>query len=228
MELKRARAKKRAIKILQKSLAKNPDVECAIETLRKKKVTPSDAATALSEVLDVPLSEADHLLMNSRAFQEMKQATLEIREAFIDAFEKDSDYAYDAPHGNRVIHIDLGKNTEGKVRNGFKHRLRKRLRYLLVIIVLYVSSYYLLSCFGSYVPAPSGNFRYDSGLAVTDALFWHPKFLYWHTSRNILGKNTSGGNFLGFLYSPLVYIDHRFVHKPIALLPPSRGQEQTM
>jgi len=107
VQSKDSRAKRRAIKILQKSLAKGSDIEIAIGTMRKKSVTPANVVSAISEVLHIPIAEADQILLNSQAFQEVREETLQMREALMNAFEEDADYAFDTPDGHRIIHVDL-------------------------------------------------------------------------------------------------------------------------
>lgn len=80
--------------------------------MRKKGITPADVVFALSDVLNIPLAEADQILLNSQAFREVREETLQMREALINAFEEDADYAFDTPDGKRMIHIDLEEDEE--------------------------------------------------------------------------------------------------------------------
>ena len=63
-----------------------------------------------------------------------------------------------------------------------------------------------------YVPAQSGELRYDHGFAVTDVEIWQSKYMLFQKQKNIEGKNTYGYNFLGFIYSPLIVLDQTLVH----------------
>ncbi len=78
---------------------------------------PSDVVFALSEALSISNDEADRMLLNSEAFQEMRDETIKMREAMMKAFEEDADEAFDTPDGRRIIHIDLTKNDPKNVKD---------------------------------------------------------------------------------------------------------------
>ena len=89
-----------------------------------------------------------------------------------------------------------------------------KLRITIGFLFLYIASYVIFSCFGGYIPTQSGEIRYKNiGLSVTDVHLWKPKFVFGQLFRTIGGKLTYRGNILGYIYAPLVIIDHKCFHK---------------
>src|SRR5688500_12446988 len=90
-------------------------------------------------------------------------------------------------------------------------RRRKRLIVGLVIaacrVWAYVGSDVALSAAGDEGASETGRFRCSGGLSVTDVDHWQPRFMWWEPFRDVSGKDTSRGNLLGYVYSPLIRID---------------------
>ena len=75
--------KEKAAKILKKLLKKhNDDLATVLLKIRKKKISPMSVIHAMAEVLSISIEEADRTLLNSEAFKDLKEGTLNIRETF--------------------------------------------------------------------------------------------------------------------------------------------------
>jgi hypothetical protein len=97
-----------------------------------------------------------------------------------------------------------------------KPRRRKRIVRLFVaaavLAVLYVGSYVVLAVRGGYYWSQSGKTRYVSGMSASDVEIWQPDVAWWEPFRDIHGNDTSRGNLLGFVYSPLIRLDRHWFH----------------
>lgn len=82
---------------------------------------------------------------------------------------------------------------------------RRPLLALGALALLYVASFALNSRFGGYWNRPErdGHDRWSFGLFMHTAIFWQPRFGYWAPYRS---------DWLGAFYSPLIWLDRRFVH----------------
>lgn len=102
----------------------------------------------------------------------------------------------------------------------YQYRLTWKYRVIttLGLIVLYVSSYALLSYCGKYHASRSGTNRWNGlGLAVVDQDLWHAKAVFWQPFVTIEGEHTYQATYLGFFYSPLICVDRAYVHKTVTL-----------
>jgi hypothetical protein len=88
----------------------------------------------------------------------------------------------------------------------------RRIAFLLAAVALYIGSYAALSAAGQPVFSQTGHLRYSFGFAVSDVVIWDPPFAQWEPFHTIDGVDTSRGNFVGYLYSPLIRLDRRFWH----------------
>lgn len=91
-----------------------------------------------------------------------------------------------------------------------------KLRYLItavIILAVYVGTYCLLSWNGRYWYRPSGEVRYGSGLAAFELAQWSPYGITFECRHGVDGKYITDGGVFGFIYSPLIYVDRRLVHK---------------
>ena len=89
---------------------------------------------------------------------------------------------------------------------------RKGLRALILTLVLYVTTYAVLSACGKYVWSQSGRFRWAGGFAVTDCVIWQPLMAHGQRFQRVDGIVGFRGNHLGFLFYPLILIDHACIH----------------
>ncbi len=88
----------------------------------------------------------------------------------------------------------------------------------VVVLALYVSSYFVLSFQGKYHASRSGQHRWDSiGLAVIDQHLWHAKGVFWRPFRTVDGQDTYQATYLGYFYSPLIVMDRAVVHRTLPL-----------
>jgi hypothetical protein len=96
-------------------------------------------------------------------------------------------------------------------------RKRRLIRLAIVAIGLaaYVGSYAVMSAAGDYQASQSGRLRYVTGPAVTDVYHWQPAMAYWQPFRDIRGNDTSHGNLLGYVYSPLIRLDRKWRHPSV-------------
>lgn len=102
-----------------------------------------------------------------------------------------------------------------------KHAIQKVILGILCFFVLYIGTYVFLSWGGRYCFMQSGEVRYKSGLSVSDVVKWQPKFIYWNIHRDIDGGLSIQSNFIGIIYSPLIYLDQKVVHKTQTIIPPA-------
>ncbi len=92
-------------------------------------------------------------------------------------------------------------------------RFRMFLTLCTISMVAYVGSYVVMSAFGGWHASQSGKLRYDFGFSVTDVVRWQPAGAWWEPFRDVAGKDTSRGNVTGYLYSPLIRLDRRWIHR---------------
>jgi hypothetical protein len=93
-----------------------------------------------------------------------------------------------------------------------RKRLIKRLVIAACLVLAYVGSYVAFSAAGDYRASQTGKLRYLGGLSVTDVYHWQPRFMWWEPFHDVYGKDTSRGDPLGYLYSPLIRIDRAWRH----------------
>jgi len=89
---------------------------------------------------------------------------------------------------------------------------------LFILGGLYVCSYVAMSAAGGYSYSQSGRVRYNAGqgLSVSDLVMWHPKWTWYQNEFvDVSGKISSRGNTLGYLYSPLIILDRKVIHKTL-------------
>lgn len=80
------------------------------------------------------------------------------------------------------------------------------------VISTYRLVYVAASVTGHYHWLQSGHLRYGGGLSVTDRVIWNPRCMWWEPFRDVSGKDTTRGNSLGYLYSPLLCLDRQWLH----------------
>ena len=89
-----------------------------------------------------------------------------------------------------------------------------------MFLILYVGSYIELSCMGNYIWSQSGEIRWSTSyLSITDIIIWKPKFIWWRIFRDIDGEYVVQANLLGYLYTPLIYFDQKYIHKTKRIFP---------
>jgi hypothetical protein len=81
------------------------------------------------------------------------------------------------------------------------------------VLFCYVASYLCMSAAGQWTFSQTGMRRYSFGLSVSDIIRWQPAVAYWEPFHDIGGAQTSRGNLIGYLYSPLIRVDRAFVHR---------------
>jgi hypothetical protein len=88
------------------------------------------------------------------------------------------------------------------------HKRRKKIFLIAAMIVVsYVGLYFLDAACGGYDPdfTSDGRSRYSGGLLMHDCIMWQPRFgCYYNEYRH---------DFVGLAFYPLLWLDHRFVHK---------------
>jgi len=95
--------------------------------------------------------------------------------------------------------------------------LAKKLLWVFALAVIYVAVYVVLSVNGVYLATPSGEVRYNFGLAMTDAQVWQPRFVYFKVLRDIEGRKTVAANWLGYVFAPLILLDQKLFHPTVYL-----------
>lgn len=95
-----------------------------------------------------------------------------------------------------------------------------------ILLLVYVGSYVALSACGGWYWAQTGRVRYTFGLAMTDAVRWHPAWARWEPFRDVRDRDTSRGNLAGYLYSPLIRLDRAWVHRDHELFAESKPATQ--
>lgn len=84
----------------------------------------------------------------------------------------------------------------------------------ILLIAIYLGSYIILSMRGEYQMTMSGKRRYFGWLAMMDMCKWTPYGVTCEVYIGPTGEKEIGRlNFLGALYSPLVWIDRTYIHK---------------
>jgi len=89
---------------------------------------------------------------------------------------------------------------------------RYRRRILGGMVAGYFLIYAALAFNGQYDWSQSGHLRYGGGLSVTDRVVWNPRLTWWEPFRDVTGQDTTRGNLLGYLYSPLISLNRQWVH----------------
>ncbi|UCG49009.1 MAG: hypothetical protein JSU94_04340 [Phycisphaerales bacterium] len=113
---------------------------------------------------------------------------------------------------------------EGKIKCTAR---RRRMLWVGVFLLVYCCCYLVLSSLGGYVWTQSGVVRYPiSYLAVTDIIQWQPKFMFCQVFQDIQGRRVIRASPLGWVFSPLILLDQRFVH-PTSRLIPIRSPEES-
>lgn len=87
-----------------------------------------------------------------------------------------------------------------------------------ILSVLYVCLYVVLSAAGGYSFSQSGRVRYNAGqgLSVSDLVMWYPKWAWYQNDFvHVSGEISSRGNTLGYVFSPLIILDRKLIHKTI-------------
>jgi hypothetical protein len=78
----------------------------------------------------------------------------------------------------------------------------------------YVICYAVLSSLGQWQMVTSGKHYYSkTGLGVIDTREWQPKGLLFRRWKDFDGKMRTEGNFCGYVYSPLLFLDRACVHR---------------
>lgn len=110
-----------------------------------------------------------------------------------------------------VANEALSENTS---RNAWKVKMLRQITLAVstYLIAGYLIVYAILSGMGRYYPAQSGRMRWSSGLSVTDMQIWQPSAARWRPYTNSDGIQTSKGNALGYLFSPLIRFDRAVFH----------------
>ena len=94
-----------------------------------------------------------------------------------------------------------------------KFRVRVLILELGAVFALYVVSYAFMSATGGWMVSESGELR--TPLAASDIFLWQPRHGSGQWFRQIDGEHSFRGDFLGFVYFPLIAIDQRTVHRTI-------------
>jgi hypothetical protein len=82
----------------------------------------------------------------------------------------------------------------------------------VIVLMLYIASYSLLSAKGEYCWRPSGEYRYQGGMAMFDLSLWRPAELCWERRKSAAGDYIIEADLLGWFYLPLIAADRRWVH----------------
>lgn len=91
---------------------------------------------------------------------------------------------------------------------------RQKIGLCILVVIVYVGSYTILSVCGEYQISMSGENRYYGGIAFMDMYKWIPYGIVCEVYRGVSGREEIRGlNLLGALYSPLVWLDRRYIHK---------------
>lgn len=82
-------------------------------------------------------------------------------------------------------------------------------------LLVYVTSYMMLSHRGQYVYSQSGKLRFaGTGISMIDIMEWRAAGCWFQAGFiNVDGEKSIRGNFLGYFYAPLILLDHKWVHK---------------
>lgn len=101
---------------------------------------------------------------------------------------------------------------------------RKRLAIALAALpVVYVGSYVALAAGGAWTWSQTGKRRPSpTALSVADVQRWQPRWARWEPFRDVYGQDTSRGNALGYVYSPLIRLDRAWLHADRELFPATR------
>lgn len=104
-------------------------------------------------------------------------------------------------------------------------RAKSRLRIACGMELAYFIIYGVLACNGQYYWSQSGRLRYGGGLSVTDRVVWNPLCMWWEPFRDVAGKDTTRGNLLGYMYSPLIALHRQWFHPTEVLFDETGGGE---
>lgn len=98
-------------------------------------------------------------------------------------------------------------------RENKKRALKKCVFYVLLFLIFYLSSYSILSFYGGYYPAKTGNYRLNMGWSLVDVEMWRPKIGYAQIYRKVNGNLTMHADWVGLIYCPLILFDQKYIHK---------------
>ena len=85
-------------------------------------------------------------------------------------------------------------------------------------LLLYISSYAVLSGTGGWIVSESGELR-AGNVAVADVFIWQPRYGRYELVRFVDGKwRLRFNDGLGTFYAPLILIDQRVVHRTIRFI----------
>ena len=81
--------------------------------------------------------------------------------------------------------------------------------FVLTVLMIYIISYLPKRANGGYSFTQSGKLRFSpTGMSISDLEMWSPKDCWWQPDfKEISGYRRSRGNTLGYIYSPLIYLD---------------------
>ena len=85
----------------------------------------------------------------------------------------------------------------------------------IIIIAVYLLSYLILTLFGDYYFSQTWRCR-DSeiGFTLSGIIIWQPMFCRWQANYEFAdGSQGSRGDIMGYLYSPLIYLDRVIWHR---------------
>lgn len=107
-----------------------------------------------------------------------------------------------------------------------KMTLKKCSLYVLLFLILYIGSYSVLSYFGGYHLAKSGNRRLDMGWSFLDIKIWRPRIGHAQIYHKIDGNLTLHADWVGLFYCPLILLDQKYVHETKYLSEPTQIQKE--
>jgi hypothetical protein len=98
-----------AVELLAKLLKKGNDLEAAMVIMHDKGVAPMAMVISLTKILDVSLEEADEIVLNSKAYSDVKEDTLRTRNMAYGIFMDEADEIIQEPNGRKRLRFDLDK-----------------------------------------------------------------------------------------------------------------------
>lgn len=107
--------------------------------------------------------------------------------------------------------MDGADVEDQKTNTGYR---RKYVRTLIVLSIVYLGAYIILSLAGGYRAAASGRVRLPYGFAFQDTYEWQPRFGHLNRRTRIDGTRDWEGDLIGFVFFPLICLDHGFWHRP--------------
>jgi hypothetical protein len=102
---------------------------------------------------------------------------------------------------------------------------KRNIKIAIAVIVVYLSSYIILSLYGDYKIDMSGKRRYSFGPAMMDVYLWQPHFTYCKLFKGVDGYWMLHANFLGYVFAPAALCDQAFAHKTIDMFDPNVGKQ---